>query len=62
MLEDAPIRNIHIMNLTLPKNRPIRCGPAHAASAVTFLNLVMDGKLIKDASKSKSKVRNRYWI
>ncbi|MEM1068252.1 MAG: hypothetical protein AAGI63_05110, partial [Planctomycetota bacterium] len=51
LLEDAPVHNISISSLTLPKKRPIRCGPTYSASGVTFHHFVMDGELITDISQ-----------
>lgn len=51
LLEDASARDIEIRNLTLPANRPIRCGPTYAAKGVTFHHLVMGGELITEVSQ-----------
>ena len=51
LLEDAPAHDIEIRNLTLPRNRPIRCGPTYPAKGVTFHDLVMGGELITDVSQ-----------
>lgn len=51
LLEDAPARDIEIRKLTLPMNRPIRCGPTYPAKGVTFHHLVMGGELITDVSQ-----------
>jgi hypothetical protein len=51
LLEDAPANEIEIRNLTLPMNRPIRCGPTYPAKGVRFQHLVMGGELITDVSQ-----------
>ncbi len=51
LLEDAVVNNITVRNLTLPKKRPIRCGPNYQANNVRFENLVMDSELITNVSQ-----------
>ncbi len=51
LLEDAPVHDITIRNLRLPANRPIRCGPNHAATNIKFVNLSMNSETITDLSQ-----------
>lgn len=62
LLEDAPARGIIIRNFSLPKKRPLRCGPTYSAEGVTFYNFVMEGEPITDISqvtlKGKQSIRD----
>lgn len=51
LLEDAPVNNVVIENLSLPEKRPIRTGPNFAANNVAFYNLRMGGELILNKSQ-----------